>query len=99
MVSLALEQGDLDESASARQTCSLSRPERDPLTFVGRYSDIISETLAVCCCTAGIPLDLLASPFGPMGESMAIGVEAMGDSWQLQKCLLKPWDFDREFNY
>jgi hypothetical protein len=56
-------------------------PKEISLTFVGRYSDIISETLAVCCCTAGIPLDLLASPFGPIGESMAIGVEAMGDSW------------------
>jgi hypothetical protein len=47
-------------------------PERGT-TFVGRYKGIISDNLAV----GNAPADLLPSPFAPIGESIAIGVEDM----------------------
>jgi len=44
-------------------------------TLVGRYKEIISETLAVVDIPFGCRA--LARPLGPIGESIAIGVEDM----------------------
>lgn len=47
------------------------------LTFVGRYRDIISETLAVVY----VPFACrVPSPFAPIGESIAMGVKDMAIS-------------------
>jgi hypothetical protein len=42
-------------------------------TLVGRYMDIISVRAAVACAATGFA----PSPFRPIGESIAIGVEEM----------------------
>lgn len=55
----------LEGSASARLL------KKREITFEGRNKEIISDTLEV----GNAPPDLLPSPFAPMGESIAIGVE------------------------
>jgi hypothetical protein len=56
------------ESAGRVSVCALLERE---ITFEGRNKEIISDTLEV----GNAPPDLLPSPFAPMGESIAIGVE------------------------